>query len=127
MAHDISLSANKRFIILKVTGEIDRNYALEINKEVHRLGKSLGINRYLVDLTEAVNTDSMIDQYDFAYKDMQQSEELDKLAIVATLVSPHDHSHDFIETVARNSGLNVTLFRDREQAIAFLTQDFDEG
>ena len=52
----------------------------------------------------------------FAYKDMQLAEGIDLNAIVATLVSPDDHSHDFIETVSRNAGLNVTLFTDLDLA-----------
>jgi hypothetical protein len=39
---------------------------------------------------------------------------------VAVVVAQGDHSHDFIETVARNSGLNVKLFTDRVEAMAFL-------
>lgn len=42
---------------------------------------------------------------------------------VALLVSPDDHSHDFIETVARNAGLNVTIFTDLQAAKAYLTGD----
>jgi len=35
---------------------------------------------------------------------------------VAVLVSPNDHSHDFMETVSHNAGLNVAFFADLEQA-----------
>jgi hypothetical protein len=36
------------------------------------------------------------------------------------VIAEGDHSHDFIETVAINAGLNVKLFTDWDQAIAFL-------
>jgi hypothetical protein len=52
-----------------------------------------------------------------------ETPEIDKTALVAVLVRPDDHSHDFVETVARNSGLRVTLFRDRERAEDHLRSD----
>ena len=90
------------------------------NLETHALGDELGISRYLVEATEAVNVDSTLENYSFAYTDMQTPTGINKAAIVALLVSPDDHSHDFIETVSRNAGLNVTIFRDRELAIHHL-------
>lgn len=42
--------------------------------------------------------------------------------LVALLVDPDDHSHDFIEIVARNSGHDFTLFRDHEQVINHLLE-----
>lgn len=64
----------------------------------------LGINKYLVDFTETRNTDTVLDSYEFAYKDMVG---IEGLARVATLVSPGDNSHNFIETVAINAGLKM--------------------
>ncbi|MBW1814413.1 MAG: hypothetical protein JRJ39_12290 [Deltaproteobacteria bacterium] len=72
------------------------------NLEAHTLGGKLGINRYLVDVTESRNTDSVMESYDFAYEDMKNTEGIDLYARVALLVSPGDHSHDFIETVTTN-------------------------
>ncbi len=81
----------------------------------------MGINRYLVDVTQAKNTDSVQDSYEFAYNDMKTAEGIDQYARVATLVSADDHSHDFIETVSRNAGLNVRIFTDPEKAKKHLT------
>jgi hypothetical protein len=39
---------------------------------------------------------------------------------VAVLVRPEDHSHDFAETVTKNAGQDITIFRDREAAINHL-------
>ena len=43
-------------------------------------------------------------------------------AHVAILVSPDDRSHDFIETVNRNAGYNVRVFRDADAAISWLEE-----
>ena len=100
--------------------KINRETAMRNNREAHALGQKLGITSYLVDVTEARNTDSVMDSYNFAYSDMPNAEDIDKTARVALLVNPDDTSHDFIETVARNAGLSVTKFTDRELAISFI-------
>ncbi|MDY0020055.1 MAG: hypothetical protein RBT47_08645 [Anaerolineae bacterium] len=121
MAYSITPSDDGKYIIMKVTGNFNRQLAMQYNLESHTLGKSLGINRYLVDLTEARNLNTTVEDYEFAYKDMK-TPEIDRTAIVAVMVSPGDHSHDFIETVARNAGLNTRLFTDRDLAIRHLLQ-----
>jgi len=121
MSYEITPSEDHQIIVIKVTGEINRKTAMRQNREAHALGKELGINRYLVDLKEARNTDPIVDQYNFAYEDMAKAEGIDRSAVVAVLVSEDDRTHDFIVTVTRNAGLNVSLFTDREKAMAFLT------
>ncbi len=120
MPYAINLSGDGKYIILTIKGEINRKIAMPQNLEAHELGRNLGISRYLVDVTEARNTDSILDQHDFAYKDMQENKGIDRSARVAALISPSDHSHDFIETVAKNSGFNLRLFNDRKKAERFL-------
>jgi hypothetical protein len=120
MNYTITPSVDGKYIILTVKEEINRKTAMQQNLEAHALGRKLGINRYLVDVTEARNTDSIQDSYDFAYKDMRETEDIDRLARIAVLVSPGDHSHDFIETVSRNTGLTVEIFTDLELAKLFL-------
>jgi len=108
-----------KYITMKIIGEINRKIALEYDLEAHALGDKLGINRYLMDLTECKNTETVIDNYSFAYEDVREKK-LDKASIVVLLVAPDDHSHDFIETVSKNAGLNVTLFRDRAEAERYI-------
>ena len=124
MKYTIKPSKDGKYIILKIVGEINSQSAMKQNLEAHALGRELGIARYLVDVTEARNTDSVVENYDFANTDMWETEGIDIYAKVATLVSPEDHSHDFIETVARNAGLNVRLFNDINQAKKFLMDDY---
>lgn len=120
MACTIDVSADGKYIIQTISGEMTRARALQYNLEAHARGAELGINRYLVDLRNARNVEPITSNYKFAYGDMQDTPGIDKLARVAVLVSPDDHSHDFIEIVAHNSGLDVTLFRDLELAIKHL-------
>ena len=125
MSYSVKPSEDGKYIILKHYGEIDRALTTQRNQEAHALGAKLGISRHLVDLTEARHVDTVMNTYEFAYEDMQFLPRINKNARVAVLVSQDDHSHDFVETVTRNAGQNVTLFRDREAAIQHLLKDYE--
>lgn len=120
-----TVSPDGKYIIQKIVGEINAELALDFNRETHAIGRRLGIGHYLVDATECRNTDSPIDDYNFAYSDMPDDPSVDRFAVVALLVDPKDHSHDFVETVCRNAGLDVTIFRDRDAAVRHLAGDGD--
>jgi hypothetical protein len=120
MAYTITPSADGKYIVMKVTGEITRELAMQENLAAHSLGRELGITRFFVDVTEARNAERVVGNYDFAHGDMRHQQGIDKDVRVAMLVNPEDHSHDFIEIVLRNAGHNVTLFRDRELAMRHL-------
>jgi hypothetical protein len=120
MEYTITLSADGTFINLKVKGDITRRTAIEMDREAHALGRELKINKYLVDVTESRNTDSVSSNYEFAYTDLAKAKGMDESAIVALLVSPGDHSHDFVETVCRNAGRNVKIFTIPDEAERYL-------
>jgi len=115
-----TISPDGKYVIQKIVGEISAKLALDFNRETHAIGRRLGISRYLVDATECRNMDSPMDDYNFAYSDMPDDPGIDRNAVVAMLVDPKDHSHDFLETVCKNAGLNVTIFRDRDAAVRHL-------
>jgi hypothetical protein len=117
----VSVADDRSYIVLKYVGMINRELAAKFNLRAHALGHELGINHYLVDVTEARNTESTVGNYEFAYDDMHAAP-FDRHAVVATVVSPDDHSHDFVEIVCRNAGLNVTHFRDRAAALEHLAR-----
>ena len=119
MALTLIPSQDGKYITMKINGEINRKLAIEYDNEAHALGKKLGINIYLMDLTESKNTDTVIENYSFAYDDVRE-QKFDKAALVVLLVAEDDHSHDFIETVSQNAGLNVVLFRDRVEAERYI-------
>jgi len=123
MDYTITPSADGRFITIKVKGDINRQSAMQMNLEAHKLGRQMQIRRYLVDVTESRNTDDALDTYEFSYADMRMMEGIDKGARVATLVSPGDHSHDFVETTAVNAGLNIRIFTDPDKAKEYLLED----
>jgi len=120
MEYTITSSNDGLFIILKAKGDMTGKQALQMNREAHSLGRQLHIKRYLVDATEARNVEMPSGNYHSAYSDMQNAEAFDKNAIIAAVVSPDDHSHDFVETVARNAGFRMRLFTDFLEAKRYL-------
>lgn len=80
----------------------------------------VGIFRLSNEIKSTKNVDSTLEQYEFVHSDMMRSSGVDKYARVAALVRTNDSSHDFLETVFRNVGFNLRLFRDRGAALNFL-------
>ncbi len=116
MTHTISLSEDGRYVILKAAGTVSRLQVIQYFIEAHAFGKQHGLNHYLVDFTECRNTDTVLRNYLLAYQDMKDPR-IDQTARTSLLVSVYDRSHDFLETLLRNAGNDVTLFHDRELAI----------
>ncbi len=108
----IRVSEDSTYIIMKQTGIINKNLGVAYNIEAHKIAMKYRINKYLVDLTEAKNMDTFINKYEFAYKDIQNLPEIFKKEIVAMVVAPDDHSHDFVEKISRKIGFNVIFFRN---------------
>jgi hypothetical protein len=121
MEYSINPSADRDYILLKVVGDFTAESFMKCIIESHTLGQELGIHSYLVDVTKAKNVDSAYGNYSFAYSDMKKTEGIDPAARVAGLVSPGDHSHDFVETVSNNAGMILKLFTDSAEAMAFLS------
>lgn len=120
MHYSIKLADNNDYIAMKVYGPMNRQIVMEMFMESCTLGKEHGIKKFFMNLTDAINDDSTTDQYHLANTDLATADFVDRTAKVAALVAPNDHSHDFIETVIRNVGFNLRLFRKREDAMEFL-------
>jgi hypothetical protein len=123
MSYEIHLSEDGKYIVATHRGELTHESVINGTLEAHALGRKLGITRHLMDVTEARNVDSVTTTYEFAHKEVRETPGIDKTVRVAVLVSPDDHTHDFSETVTRNAGQDVTIFRDRDAAIRHLLSD----
>ncbi len=122
MSYTIGISEDRSYIIVTVEGELDSETALNYTIQSHLLAREMGIKKFFIDLRDAVNTQSVIENYDFANFDLNETSVIDRRAKVAMLVSPDDHSHDFVEAVARSNGHNVRLFRVMDSALAYLME-----
>ncbi len=125
MEYTIRLSTDKTYILILILGDITRTSMLNTILEAHARGRELNVHRYLVDITHARNTESLQENYQFASSDMINVEGVDESALVATLIDPDDHSHDFVLTVAKNAGPAFNLFTVREKALEFLKKNVE--
>ena len=121
MEFKISISENGKYLIVEVfeviTGELERKFIKEGLKEA----KAHNIKNIFVDVSRAPNTASVLENYKFAYDETERLGH-PKDAKIAVLVSPDDHSHDFIETLFKNAGYNCNIFRDKNSAIEWLNK-----
>lgn len=116
MNHSVRVSEDGKYVILQASGQISRLEVIQLFAEAHALGAERGLDRYLVDFTECRNTDTVMRNYTLAYEDMKDPR-ISQSACTALLVSEIDHSHDFLESLMRNAGSDVTLFHDRDLAV----------
>jgi len=116
----LELAEDKKYIILKVTGDYRRENAMEDILKSHALGREYNIDKYLMDMRNSRNVESISANYGIAHKEIKKIPGFNPYAKVAVLIAPNDHSHDFYETVARNSGYNFRLFTNLDEAVKHL-------
>jgi hypothetical protein len=120
MAIEISVAESGKYLVSRVTGEINSDIARELGAQTERVARETGISNRLVDLRDTPNTQSVASNYDFAYKELEEI--VDRSTKSAVLVSPGDDSHDFVMLAVRNAGFNGRKFTDEEAAIAWLLE-----
>lgn len=121
MINEIKISDNGKYIIVQVKENMTRTLAERLGLEAVQLGNTKNITRFLYDLRDSRNTETINANYIFAKQDMKRIEPNPE-NMIAMLTSPDDKSHDFIETVLRNAGYSVKLFIDEAEAIAWLEE-----
>ena len=121
MKYDLSVSESGAYILVRVKEPMTRTLACQIAIDLISLSSQEGITRYLYDVRTAPNVESVVDNYEFANKDMK-SVHATRKAHAAILVAPGDRSHDFTETVMRNAGYDVRLFVDDSEAVRWLEE-----
>ena len=119
MPYTIALSADGKYIICRVSGEVTVEIAREFRDAFVRMSHTHKVRRFLTDARGAPNRSSVFENYSYAYADLKEIE-FPRDSRSAILVNPTDHSHDFVETVARNAGYNVRIFHDEANAVAWL-------
>ena len=114
----IKASKDRTHIELKIEGDFDGRSMMGYLIEAHSLGKKLGINNYLVDVTEARNTDINANNYKFATSGIKQQNGIDNQANVVALINEKDHSHDFVTYALKN----MKVFTDPDMVKAYFNK-----
>ncbi|MEO8232119.1 MAG: hypothetical protein ABI638_07535 [Ignavibacteriota bacterium] len=122
MNYEIKLSDSGKYIIVTVNSDMTRALAEQVGLEATHLARKKNINLFLYDLRNSTNRESVNSNYIFAKQDVNRIEP-DYSNKIAMLTSPNDKSHNFVETVLRNAGHNVLIFRDKEKALEWLLEE----
>ncbi len=120
MSCKITLSDDRKYVVIRYTGEINKNIIMPFIVQAHVLARKNNIDKFYMDMTSARNTDSFSDICEFSYADTGKVPEINTSAVVAAVVDPEDHSHDFIERLLWLNGVDILLFTSREKAVSYL-------
>jgi hypothetical protein len=119
----VTVSDDGRYIVIKGKGVVQSGefrHLIPPVIEAYGRAANLGTRRLLADMTEARAVLSTIDIYELINRWVGQEPAIHRGMDIALLVAPEDHSYDFLETVAKNAGFHIKLFRDKEKALEFL-------
>ena len=121
MSLDISISESRKFLICTVHVPVTTEIAKQIALETDRFAVSSGIRNRLIDVRNVQNVESVIRNYDLAYKDFGEMK-IDRTARAAVLTALDDSSHDFAILALQNAGYNARRFTDEQAAIDWLEE-----
>lgn len=122
MKYKISIAKNGNYIIIKYFAPTTTEVALKSGSEMMKIASNKNLKKFLFDMRESSNTQSVFDNYYFAYDDIQTFDfPIDSRS--AFLVREGDNSHDFITTTFLNAGYTVKLFITKSEAVKWLVEN----
>lgn len=119
MHYELEVIARHGYVRATVTSDITRTIAAQMAANVTQRFQAENLDAALIDVRNSRNIDVASQNFHFANQDAPALD-LRKTDRIAILAAAADDSHDFIELVMRNTGYNVRLFRDEEEALAWL-------
>lgn len=82
----------------------------------------LGYNRYLFDLTNSFNTNTLESNTKFIYEDISDKIDLGADTKIAVVTDRAEFSYDFINTLALSLDFETEMFSTIESAMIFLSE-----
>lgn len=122
MDYDVSLAGSGRYILIRVRVPMTSAVGVQCGADAVRLGSENQVDRFLFDLRDSPNVQSVVDNYEFAHKEITNFG-FPMTSRSAFLVRPDDQSHDFINTAFYNAGYVTRMFIDDAEAIAWLEEE----
>lgn len=119
MEYKIRMHESGKFFITEVSGEITAENAPEYIIASRKFSEKNNIDFNLLDARNATNNSSVLQNYNFGYKDdvVKSSSKTGKIAV---LVNENDDSHDFVLTVLKNAGFDIEIFTSFDKASDWL-------
>jgi len=126
MSYTITPAENSKYVRITVEADLTIELAREYLFDAHQLGRELGTNCYLLDVTRAPSAETALNSYRFNRDGLEDIPGFDLKRSVAVLLAPGDRSHDFYVAVAQSAGDDITVFHDEAEAIAHLETRADQ-
>ena len=123
MDYDIDIDNKKKVVLSTCRGMLDLASAKSMTRDVRKRAYELGY-RLLYDVSNVSLSVGIIDAYSFP-RDMENIyEDLRHRKSKAAIVYKFDKDFwEFFETTARNAGVNVMLFCEKEKALEWLSEE----
>ena len=118
MEHKVTYNAKLDFVTIKLSGEVLTDSLVECRAEAVSLLKTNKCNRLLVDATDEAPRREVTDDYHFTSEHASHFP-LGTRHAVLVQASEQDYMQ-FVENVARNRGVDMNLFVDRDHALNWL-------
>jgi hypothetical protein len=108
-------------ILVTCRGEVTRNDLDKDRQAISRINREMGIDRVLVDATAAVKAPSELPLYEHGRSLAENG--IPRSIRYAILVS-RDVEEDvrFLETTSRNRGVDMRVFKSRDEALSWLME-----
>ena len=119
MDFDLTLAPDRTYAVLTNFNDVTHASAIERQRAMQAFATAHGVSRFLIDTRKKRFVGGALDLYTFA-RDTLPKERFDRAWKVALVTSPDDKSHDFLETVSLNVGYQVMVFKDYDDARAWL-------
>jgi hypothetical protein len=104
-----------------LVGPVPADEIVKLQIEAIRLAREKGTNLFLIDNSKWKTSLSLLDIYKWPrlYKEMQASRDY-RLAMILSENRTAQKAIKFYETVCRNRGWDVAVFRQRREALSWL-------
>jgi hypothetical protein len=121
LEYQIALSDDGSYMRLTFLVDITNELVDRAHVEMSRLSEETGVLKHLVDSTRVRAAQSVTDMCMLIHNELSVSP-LFKTFKIAIVTHPDDSSHNFIETLLVNSGATGKIFKNEDQALAWLKE-----
>jgi hypothetical protein len=121
MEFEVSVAESGKYLVCRVFVPVTLDVAHRMAIALSELAEEAGVDDRLIDTRNVRNVMSVVDNYDLAYKDMDEWE-ISRATKVAALTSPGGGTHGFVIDAIRNAGFNLRVFHEEPLAIAWLEE-----
>lgn len=122
MPIELSLVDSGKYQYVRVSGPITPEISHQIALRTEAFADETGVKSVLFDLRDSRNVSSVAENYDLAYKELEELD-IKRSTKAALLLSPDDCSHDYVVIALRNAGYNARKFIDVVKAEEWLEAD----